>query len=39
METVKKSIEIIGRVIDLFFGEDTQVDYLQKVKDEQRRYL
>ena len=39
MDTVKKSIEIIGMVIDLFLGEDTQADYLQKVKDEQRQYL
>jgi len=39
MDTVKKSIEIIGMVIDLFFGEDTKIDYLQKVKDKQLRYL
>lgn len=39
MKTVKKTVEIIEKVIDLFLGEDKTTAYLQKMKDNTLRYL
>jgi hypothetical protein len=39
MNAVKKSREIIGRVVDLFLGDNNSIAYIQKMKDNQTRYL
>ena len=39
MKAVKKSKEIFEMVVDLFLGDDDSITYVQKIKDNQAKYL